>query len=317
MLKLKKILREKLKIRKFRFANLYYLIFITFIAATLSLFAYLQTRPTVEPPGSEVSTLPKEIQKNYQPPQASTSATLRVPILMYHYVEYVKDKKDTIRQSLNINPNIFDNQVKTLKNAGYAFITASDLADTLDGKIKLPDKPVMLTFDDGHWDLYTDVLPILEKYHVKATAYVVSGFIGGSDSLSQDQLEKVIQSGLVEIGDHTVHHISLAKKLLPIVKYEVDRSKQTLEKKYHIKVVSFAYPYGSFDNQAISVLKAAGFRTAVSTIPGILQNQSNHYFLFRLRPGRRMGPVLLKYLEQSNYGRNYPDHRPYFVVFPQ
>lgn len=258
-------------------------------------------REVFETPGSEATVLPHEIKKIYHPPEATSSATFRVPILLYHYVEYVKDKKDTMRQALDIPPFIFDAQVKTLKNAGYTFITASDLADILDGKMKLPAKPVMLTFDDGHWDLYTDVLPILEKYHVKATAYVVQGFIGGSDSLSSDQLQKVIRSGLVEVGDHTLYHLSLANKKLQVVKNEVNLSKQILEKTYHLNVVSFAYPYGTFDKQAIEVVKAAGFRSAVSTIPGIVQNQSNRYFLFRIRPGQRTGISLLNLLGQSTF----------------
>src|SRR5258708_32010879 len=65
--------------------------------------------------------------------QASISATIRVPILMYHYVEYIADKKDTIRKSLTIAPAVFYEQVVTLKNARYTFLTAKDLGEILDG----------------------------------------------------------------------------------------------------------------------------------------------------------------------------------------
>ncbi len=274
------------------------LAFLNILALAGIFFISSQFKPTVETPKSEVTKMPRQIKKA---PVASPSATLRVPILMYHYVEYVQDKKDTIRESLNINPNIFDEQVKTLKDAGYTFLTASDLADILDAIKPLPPKPVLLTFDDGHWDLYTDVLPILEKYHAKATSYVISGFIGGSDSLSPDQLQKVIQSGLVEIGAHTVHHVALGGRLPEVVRFEVEQSKKTLEENYHIKVVSFAYPDGSFDQQAINTVKAAGFRTAVSTIPGISQNQNNRFYLYRLHPGYKTGKELLDYLSQNNF----------------
>lgn len=270
------------------------ILFLGFIA-----FIKLQLRPVIETRKTEVSTIPKDVKKELK--NASPSATFRVPILMYHYVEYVQNKKDTIRQSLNISPSVFDQQVKTLQNDGYTFMTASELADVLDGKKTLPPKPILLTFDDGHWDLYTNVLPILEKYHAKATAYIISGFIGGSDFLTGNQLQKVIQSGLVEIGAHTVHHIGLAKRLLPLVQYEVNKSKKQLEDTYHIKVISFAYPSGMFDQQAINVVKDAGFKTSVSTIPGIKQNQANRFFLYRLRPGYRTGEMLLKYLQQEQF----------------
>lgn len=249
------------------------------------------------------NTVPEDVKKQirYQQQYSSISATVRVPILFYHYVEYVKDKKDTIRQSLTIPPNIFEQQIQTLQNAGYEFMTAKDLGDVLDGKMSLPKNPVLITFDDGHWDLDTTILPILKKYHVKATAYIVPGFLGGSDFLTQKQLQEVINSGLIDIGAHTVHHVSLKGKLLPLVITEVTQSKVMLEQLYHLHVVSFAYPYGTFDTQAISVVRNAGFTTAVSTIPGILQNQTNRFFLYRIRPGYRIGQVLLQYLHQDTF----------------
>jgi peptidoglycan/xylan/chitin deacetylase (PgdA/CDA1 family) len=272
-----------------------------------------QTKPVVEIPQNEMKKIPADIRKAMEkstptpiqsafgkpPAIASISATIRVPILLYHYVEYVQDKRDKMRQSLNIPPNVFEAQVKTLVDAGYTFMTARNLGDVLDGKAPLPQKPVVLTFDDGHWDFYTDVLPILKQYQVKATAYIIPGFIGGSDFMTQPEVQAVVNSGLVDIGAHTVHHVSLKGKLLPIVQYEVDQSKTMLEQTYNLHVVSFAYPNGYFDQQAVQVVKDAGFTTAVSTIPGIEQNQQNRFFLYRLRPGYRTGQSLLEYLQQS------------------
>ncbi len=264
---------------------------------------FSKKEPILETPKTEMRTLPPDVKKELQTKPASISATLRVPILMYHYVEYVQDKKDTIRQSLDIQPYTFEQQIKTLLTAGYTFITAKDLGDVLDGKTQLPSKPVILTFDDGHWDLATDVLPILKKYNIHVTAYIVPGFIGtNSDSLTSKEMQEIVDSGLIDIGAHTVHHISLKGQPLARVQYEVDESKTMLEQEYHLKVYSFAYPYGSFDQQAINVVKQAGFTTAASTIPGIVQNQQNRFFLYRLRPGYRTGQVLLKYLSQNIFG---------------
>ena len=265
----------------------------------LKLFAVTRLKSVSETPKSTVNRVPKEIKNEMV--YASPSATFRVPILLYHYVEYVANKKDKIRQSLNILPITFDEQIKTLKDAGYTFMTAGDLANVLDGRSKLPKKPILITIDDGHWDLDTDILPILKKYHAYATAYIISGFIGGSDFLSSQQLQDVINSGLVEIGAHTVHHIALAHRFLPIVQYEVTYSRDTLASTYHLPIVSFAYPDGSFDQQAIDVVKNEGFRTAVSTVPGIIQNQSNRFFLYRIRPGSRTGERLLTFLQQDSF----------------
>lgn len=264
---------------------------------------YESSQKPLNPPELETDKnmsrkLPKEFTK--QVALASPSA-VRVPILMYHYVENIVNKNDKLRVELNVPPNIFSLQVQTLQNAGYTFMTAKELGEVLDGKMSLPKKPILLTFDDGHWDLATDVLPILEQYHVKATAYIIPGFIGGSDFLSESQLKTVAQSGLIEIGAHTVHHISLKGQPYTLVKNEIDESKVLLQNELHIPVVSFAYPYGTFDLQAVQLVQADGFSTAVSTVPGIEQGQVNRFFLYRLRPGYRTGQYLLTWLAQNQF----------------
>lgn len=229
------------------------------------------------------------------------SAPVRVPILLYHYVEYVQDEKDTIRESLNINPNTFEKQVKLLKEEGFTFMTARELGDVLDGKMQLPKKPILLTFDDGHWDTETVILPILKKYNAKATAYIITGFIGRSDFMTEKQLQNVIGSGLVDVGAHTVHHYMLKNESLTTVKNEIEQSKLMLENMFHIPVVSFAYPGGTFDQQAINIVKNAGYTTAMSTIPGVAQSQKNKFSLERIRPGYRTGNELLRYLQQTKF----------------
>jgi len=257
-----------------------------------------QIKPVVDTPSSDNKLIPAEVGKSLEPDK---KITYSVPILMYHYVEYVTDTRDTFRKSMNIEPHIFEAQIKTLEENGYTFLTASELSNALNGYRMMPDKPVLITFDDGHWDNATDVLPILEKYNAKATFYLIPGLLNGSDFLSDSQVREIINSGIVEIGSHTVNHVSLSNKFSPIVSYEVNQSKKDLEKKFGIKVFSFAYPNGDFDNQAIELVKKAGYTNAVSTIPGISQNNQNKYFLFRLRPAYRTGKDLLDFFDQKEF----------------
>lgn len=264
------------------------------------LTAPVSKKSVIDSPQTEMLMIPQAL-KQHVLSATTNQETFRIPILMYHYVEYVKDLKDLTRQKLNIVPHIFDSQLKTLKDAGYTFLTARDVGFIIDGKKKLPEKPIVITFDDGHWDLATDVLPILQKYNVYATAYIIPGFTGQSDFMTEAQMREVIKSGLVEIGAHTVHHISLKGQTRGEVEKEVVGSKRMLEDTYHISVVSFAYPNGSFDEQAAEVTKEAGFTTGVSTIPGVIQHQANRYFLYRLRPGDQTGEQLLHYLSESTF----------------
>lgn len=228
-----------------------------------------------------------------------TALPIRIPIFLYHYVEYVHN--DPGRQNLNIPPNILTKQIETLKNAGYSFITANDLALALAGKKRLPQKIVMLTFDDGYIDFYTDVFPILQKENVAATEYVVPNFLDRPNYLFTYQLKEIARSPLVEIGAHTMDHYALAKMNTKEATYEITQSRNVLRNLLHLPIDSFAYPYGSFDADSIQIVKNAGFTNAMSTIPGIEESQENEYFLSRLRPGYRTGSVLLKFLTQNTF----------------
>lgn len=297
--------REKRKTRHFHSLLGQYVHLSVFVLVLVLIisggFYFLQSNKKIllETPKTEVKKLPPEIKKRLS--ETPPVKPIRVPILLYHYVEYVQDKNDTIRQSMNILPNIFEEQIITLKDAGYTFITTKELGDILNGKREAPGKPIVLTFDDGHWDLYTDIMPILKRHRVKATAYVVPGLIDNDqDFLTQKQLQSVVDIGLIEIAAHTVHHAYLPGRSLATIKYEIEASKIMLEQVYGVDIYSFAYPYGAFDQQVEKVVKEAGFTTAVSTVPGIMQSGENKFFLYRLRPGGRTGKYLLNWLANKD-----------------
>jgi hypothetical protein len=96
----------------------------------------------------------------------SKEVTLKIPILMYHYIEY-PDPNDKMRVALNVVPEVLDEQIKTLKDAGYVFLWATDAEQILKGKEEMPKKAVVLTFDDGYRDFYEYAYPILKKYNAK------------------------------------------------------------------------------------------------------------------------------------------------------
>lgn len=224
------------------------------------------------------------------------TANIHIPILVYHYIEFVRDPMDSTRRSLNIIPPVFEMQLKTLKDAGYSFITIAQLGQYLDGKKQLPQRPVILTFDDGYEDFYTDVFPLLKKYNVAATEYIISGGLDKPNYMTTEQVKEVAQSGLIEIGAHTVHHKNLTSISLEEAKLEIEKSREDLERIFEMNVVSFAYPYGGFNNELADFVKKTGFTTAVTTRGGIIANQENRYTLFRIHPGIATGESLLREL---------------------
>lgn len=241
----------------------------------------------------EVFIIPKEL--NYKAP--SREASLEIPILMYHYVENVKDKKDTIRIGLNTPPRIFEEQLITLLNSNYTPITQSEIVMILSNRQKMPQKPIAITFDDGYEDFYTVAFPILKRYKVKATIYVIVNFLDYPNYMTSKQLEEIADSDLIEIGSHTLNHVYLKTANKKVVEKEISESKKKLESFIKKEVKSFAYPYGAFSEEAKEIVEKYGYQSAVSVIPGTKQSLSNIYFLYRLRPGFRTGDELIKYLK--------------------
>lgn len=252
-----------------------------------------------EDPQSEIRKLPEDVRRTLG--ASSSEQNFRVPVLMYHYIEYVSDKKDSFRQLLNVEPHIFKAQLKSLLSDGYSFLTASELAGIIDAKSNMPVKPILITIDDGHWDIYTDILPIIKKLNVRVTLYIAPGLLNGTDFLTDKQLRDVIASGLVEIGSHTVNHVSLSAISEYEIREEIIKSRQLLENKFKIQVNTIAYPNGNFNLRIAEMVKENNYLLALSTIPGIMQSQENRFFLYRLRPGRRVGAELLNWLNQDKF----------------
>ncbi len=282
---------------------LFFLAFVLFLPAPaaadfpLNVNIYTETKPQLKIPTEVESLILKQKKVN----ALLHLPTLRIPVLMYHYVEYVEDKNDTTRVALNTFPHVLDAQIQTLINANFTFLTNKQLTEYLNGNGVLPERSVVITFDDGYRDFYTDAYPILKKHNIPATQYVVSGFLHDQNYMTPEMVKEIAQDGLVEIGAHTETHPWLTDKSENFLNREIVDSKTKLELLIGLPIVSFAYPYGSFDIPAIDAVKKAGFTSAVSVIPGITHNQDTKYFLYRLRPGKRVGNELLDWIAGSKF----------------
>jgi peptidoglycan/xylan/chitin deacetylase (PgdA/CDA1 family) len=224
------------------------------------------------------------------------------PILMYHYVEV--PSATTTLKGLYLDPVIFDEQLKVLKDNNYETLFVSELANNLRQEKKAGAKNIVLTFDDGYEDFYTQVWPVLKKYNYKATLYVIINKLGAKGYLSREQVKELAFSGLVEIGSHTFNHPDLRSLKKKDANFEIQASKVILEQISGKPVLSFAYPYGYYKTDFFSVASGSNYLAAVSVIPGVRQGGDNIWLLRRLRPGARTGEIFKKWLsdwEQANY----------------
>ncbi len=144
-----------------------------------------------------------------QPEQTAADEPIDVPILMYHSV-CVNDK---VHSDYYITPEKLESDLRYLQEKGYAAVFISEIADYAEGKGDLPEKPIALTFDDGYYNWLTDVLPLLERYGMKATFHVVGEYAEQEAAaqhrspaysyLTWEEIKTLSESGLAEIGSHT------------------------------------------------------------------------------------------------------------------
>jgi peptidoglycan/xylan/chitin deacetylase (PgdA/CDA1 family) len=210
------------------------------------------------------------------------AASVKVPILTYHYVRVNPDRGDHLGFALSVTPADFAAQMDWLTANGYHPITTETLYGYLNGTRGLPSKPIVLTFDDGYEDFFTTALPILRSHDFTAVTYIVSGFIGRSGYMSAAQINELDRYGF-EIGSHTVDHANLARLSIGSVRYQVTASKRALEQLLGHPVNSFCYPSGKFNSDVVAAVAEAGYHDATTTHYGYAHAMGDRYTWTRLR----------------------------------
>lgn len=235
-----------------------------------------------------------------------------VPIFMYHEVKPSKTRKDVI------TPYELESDLKYLKTSGYTAINMTDLIDYVDGKGNLPDKPIILTFDDGYYNNYVYAYPLLKKYKVK----IVLSIIGkNTDDFTEypsknidyshvtwAQINEMLDSGLVEIQNHTYNLHSISKKRFgcqinkgeSLAHYEQaltgDIEKLQKEILYETGETpnTFTYPYGKVSKESYSIIKKLGFRASLTCDYGVNIIKKDPNILYGLKRTCRVHGVPIK-----------------------
>lgn len=205
-----------------------------------------------------------------------------IPIITYHKISNKKEIGLT-----TVSQSQFDIQMDYLFSSGYQTVLFQDI----NTGNKLPDKPIILTFDDGYENVYQNAIPILEKYGFKSVIFVVTEFIGEYNSweavpfqqkfrhLSGDQVTYLKDQGH-EIASHGKFHRYLPALDYPELKDEIEGSKIYLESLLGDTIASFCYPYGRYSEKIKSVVKNAGYQYA-TTNAKINSGQNNPLSLKR------------------------------------
>lgn len=219
-----------------------------------------------------------------------------VPALMYHSIKPGDDIDEP--SSMVVSKENFEQDLIFLSENGYTTISLEELHNYYENPdLDLPEKPIVITFDDGYADNYIYAYPLLKKYEAKASIFTIvwsvgrDKFILNDDPINPhftwDQAREMVESGLVEIGSHTfdLHNpeglsygyeepcgyglgrmegegqAEYRERILG----DLVKSKELIEENIGRQIKSFAYPYGIYDHEIIDLVKEAGFDLAFIT----------------------------------------------------
>jgi peptidoglycan/xylan/chitin deacetylase (PgdA/CDA1 family) len=203
---------------------------------------------------------------------------------MYHYISEPPPDADIYRRDLSVTPANFEAQLAWLRDQGYQSITLTDLAYHLALGWPLPDKPVILTFDDGYCDNYTNAFPLLKKYGYVGTFFLVTGPIDfdNPDYLTWNMVQRMHRAGM-DFQAHSYRHLDLRGTDMDFLIFEILAPKEAIEAHTGETVRFFAYPAGGYDAQTVAVLKSAHFWGAVAIEQGTIHSSDALFELSRIR----------------------------------
>lgn len=212
-----------------------------------------------------------------------------VLVLRYHSISEFR------RHEVNVKPKIFGRQLKYLAK-NFNIISQNEFSDFLNNRKKIPPKAVLITFDDGYKDNFTNAYPVLKKNNLPAAIFLSVAYIGTEKILPHDKKDESIHNRLlnwqeikqmfsdsISFGSHSLNHANLGKIFRNELRAEIEESKKIIENKLGQEVSAISYPFGlisDFNTRVIEETKQAGYTCGFTAMYGLNTPKSD---LFRLR----------------------------------
>lgn len=248
-------------------------IFIPIVATAMmaisGCFSAAQNRTPVDEP-ADSTALTRSISKPEMPANideikiADANTILsrkQVPVLCYHQIRDWKPTDSKSAKDYIVPVETFKAHLKMLADSGYQTILPDEYYAYLNLGTPLPDKPIMLTFDDTEENQYAIAAPEMKKYDFKAVYFIMTVSLGRPKYMSKDQVKQLSEAGHV-IGSHTWDHHNVKKYKGEDWVTQIEKPTKTLEAITGKKVEHFAYPFGLWNPEAFPELKKRGFRSA-------------------------------------------------------
>lgn len=209
------------------------------------------------------------------------------PFLLYHKID--RPTPDVKVRGAYTSPHRFERQLSYLKRNAFRFMNASQMIDHYRSEGRFPDRTLCLTFDDGWKDNFTHAFPVLQKFGIPATIFLVVTCLGERSTkvaaegegprehMSTDNIREMARAG-IEFGSHTMNHLLFNRSTEQEIENEVGESKKWIENMLQKECRVFAYPAGFHTEFARDAVRRAGYIAAFSTVYG----DNDHQDLFAL-----------------------------------
>lgn len=206
---------------------------------------------------------------------------VHLPVLMYHRVQTKEKAEEEKQTSISIYTDFFEKQMQYLKDKGYSTVSMQDLVNFFDNGTKIPPKSILITFDDGYENFYTDAYPILQKLDFKATVFIPTGLMNNPGYLSWEQISSISN---VLFANHTWSHKNVMTSVSEM-QYEVSTADIQLTDHGLNSPKVFAYPYGLDTGASEKYLSSLDYKLAFTTLPGSNLCAKKRFSLPRIRIG--------------------------------
>jgi peptidoglycan/xylan/chitin deacetylase (PgdA/CDA1 family) len=240
--------------------------------------------PTPEPTATLVPSPTSTPTPMPTPDAQARTRSLRLPILMYHYVEPWPQNASEIRKGLTVRPDDFRAQMTYLHDNGYAALSLYDLTEALALGKTLPEKSVVITFDDGYRSLMDYAFPTMREFGFTGTVFVITEFMdrGLTPYLTWDQARTLYAAGW-RIESHSKTHTTLAGRDRDKLIFEILGSVQTIEANLGARPRFLCYPGGEYDALSIQIAREVDLWGAVTTHGGSLHGFADRFEWTRRR----------------------------------
>lgn len=234
---------------------------------------------------------------------ANSEDYIEVPIIMYHSI--LKDPSRSNKYT--VTPTVLEEDLKYIKDKGYTTVTIADLISYVYDDKPLPEKPIVLTFDDGHYNNYGYLFPLLEKYDMKAVISIVGSYTDKFTETDEANLnysylrwkdiKELMDTGRIEFQNHTysLHSNTGKRNGTKKIKGETDEHYKNVLEEDILKLQQefkentnyipqcFTYPFGGISNASLDIIKELGFKASLSCEQGINKLTKNPNSLYLLK----------------------------------